>query len=70
MSYSAGKGSKCCITCANWGGLRKLNSLKRAESSSSSTLGKCYAGRGPCSDGTKACYGNSCSSYEPWPPVK
>ncbi len=68
MAWSTSIAGKCCAACANWGGPRKVNSLKRAETDRSDTKGKCYLGVGTCSAGTNACYG--CNKFEPWVALK
>ena len=38
--WTATKNTKCCATCANWGGERKATSAKSAETPHTDTLGK------------------------------
>lgn len=68
MSWSTSKEGKCCAACANWGGPRKVNGLKRAEVESINVKGKCYLGRSTVSPGPGPCY--SCKSFEPWAALK
>ena len=61
---------KCCATCVNWGGERKIRGTW-SEVDSPSVRGKCYAGC-YCSvtQGPSACEGRSCAKYELWPAIK
>ena len=69
--WTATKSTKCCATCANWGGERKANFGKASETPSGSTRGKCYEGvpadasQGPC-----ACGGRNCPEYRLWGALK
>lgn len=69
--WTATKNTKCCATCANWGGDRTATYAKNAETPSPSERGKCYENvfcgvtPGPC-----ACDGRNCSKYQPWGALK
>ncbi len=61
--WTAGKSEKCCVTCANWRGVRqdKGNALV---TDSPSTRGKCGAGKpGSALPGPTAMEGRSCDKY-------
>lgn len=64
--WTAGKGQKCCATCAHWRGVRKDKGLS-VETESPGARGKCGAGV-PCSvtDGPTACGNTSCNKYVKW----
>lgn len=62
---------KCCATCANWGGPRKVNYAGAAETDQPSTRGKCYMGKGNVIPGPCAMSSAStCSCYQKWGAVK
>lgn len=69
--WTATNGTKCCATCANWGGERKATYAHSAQTTSPSTRGKCYEGvftsvtQGQC-----ACEGRSCLKYRLWGAIK
>lgn len=65
--WTATKSTKCCATCANWGGHRRATNASAAEAVSPSDRGECYAGVfSSVTGGQCACNGNSCSKYELW----
>ena len=67
--WTADKSHKCCATCVNWAGDRKLRNPTTVETDSPSVSAKCYAGsfstRRP---GPSAC--NNCDKYSKWPALK
>jgi len=71
MSKTYTNTTKCCATCANWGGQRKEKYNTYSETESPDVRGKCYAGisstspLGPCS-----CEGSYCSKYQKWSALK
>lgn len=70
MSKTYTGSTKCCATCANWGGPR-TEKFGSSEVASVGDRGKCYAGvpcsvtQGPCSS-----EGGSCAKYQKWPALK
>lgn len=72
MAWTQTESSKCCLTCANWGGDRSVRpSSSTAETDSPSERGECYEGvYCNVSDGQRACDGRSCSKYEKWSALK
>ena len=63
------KSTKCCATCANWGGERKAHG-SASEAPSASTRGKCYEGvPADASQGPVAMKG-ACPKYRPWGALK
>lgn len=62
--WSAILSTKCCATCINWGGSRKVGSLS-VETEHTDTRGKCYAGVScVSSNGHPACNGHNCHKYQ------
>ena len=62
---------KCCATCANWGGPRKVNYAGAAETDQPSTRGKCAHGRGDATPGPTAMHSASdCPKYQKWSAVR
>lgn len=67
MSKTYTSSTKCCGTCANWGGPRTAQYDSYSIVEAPDTRGKCYANvfcgvtQGPCS-----CEGSSCSQYQKW----
>ena len=62
--WSATSSTKCCATCANWGGDRKLRGTSAVETPQTDTRGKCYEGvTHVTSNGHPACGGISCPKY-------
>lgn len=66
MSWSATSTNKCCATCVNWGGERKLRPGNSAvETESPGVRGACYERKlmttlpGPCAY-------NQCPNYKKW----
>ena len=71
MSKSWTSTTKCCATCANWGGPREVeHSGHYVNTESSSTRGKCYFGKGDALPGPGAMGGNSCDKYQKWAALK
>ena len=72
MAWTQTESSKCCLTCANWGGDRSVRpSSSTAETDSPSERGECYEGvYCNVSDGQRACDGRNCSKYEKWSALK
>lgn len=71
VMWTATKNTKCCATCANWGGERKATSAKSAETPHTDTRGKCYAGVfSSVTQGQCACEGRSCPKYQMWGALK
>ena len=67
MSKTWTNTNKCCATCANWAGMRKLVMNSYVEADSPNVRGKCYAGVSNCvTDGPCACEGFNCSKYQKW----
>lgn len=69
------KNQKCCATCANWSGARRVigtGTTKQVEVSSSNDHAKCYDNShvGGFVDGPSACWGSSCSNYQLFPGLK
>ncbi len=71
MSKTYTSSTKCCGTCANWGGPRTLHLNSYSVVDSPSTRGKCYAGvfcsvtQGQCSMD-----GSNCPKYQKWAALK
>ncbi len=69
--WTATKSTKCCATCANWGGARKRTYANCSETPNPGTRGKCYEGvftsvtQGQC-----ACEGRNCPKYTLWGALK
>lgn len=71
MSKTWTGGTKCCATCANWAGARKLVNNTYSETDSPSSRGKCYAGvTGDATPGPTAMAGTSCAKYQKWSALK
>lgn len=69
--WTATKNTKCCATCANWGGVRKATSARNAETGSPSDRGKCFAGVScGVTQGPTAMQGTSCSKYDLWSAIR
>lgn len=66
--WSATSSTKCCATCANWGGERKVRAGNSGvETPTVGTRGKCYEGVfTSCSQGHCDCDGRGCSKYRKW----
>lgn len=65
MSKTFTSSTKCCATCANWGGPRVVK-LGNAETDSPSTRGKCFAGvPGDATPGPTAMR-TGCPKYTKW----
>ena len=65
--WTASKDTKCCATCANWGGNRTVNYAKAAQTNSQNDQGKCYAGVFTSnSAGHFACAGTYCPKFQKW----
>ena len=69
--WTATRGTKCCATCANWGGQRKVRGgSTTVETESPATRGKCYAGvHADATDGPAA-HLMYCPKYETWAAVR
>lgn len=67
MSKTFTNSTKCCATCNNWAGERKLLYSSSVETADPGVRGKCYANvfcsvtQGQC-----ASDGFSCSKYQKW----
>ncbi|MBR6549452.1 MAG: hypothetical protein IKT68_07930 [Clostridia bacterium] len=59
--------TKCCATCANWSGDRKVNIHGSAETSGPNAHGSCYIG---AKSNPNAAHGTTCNKYQKWPAVK
>ena len=70
MSKSWTNTSKCCATCANWGGPRELKHSTCVETESPGIRGKCYFGKGDAIPGPAAMGGNGCAQYQKWAALK
>ena len=67
MSQLFSKDWKCCTTCANWAGFRKVHYSGAAETESIHIKGKCYAGVfSSDSAGFVATAQRSCPKYQKW----
>lgn len=68
------KYQKCCATCVNWSGARKIvgTSTKQVEVDSSNVNAKCYDNPsvGGFVYGPPASWGGSCSKYQPLSALK
>ena len=63
-------GTKCCATCANWGGARQVkNAGAYVETPALDTRGKCYAGT-PCPITQGPMGSQQCAKYQKWSAVK
>lgn len=64
--WTASNSTKCCATCAHWGGKRDNSRKICVETNTPSDRGKCYAGVF-CSvtDGPSACQ-QACNKYQKW----
>ena len=70
MAKSWTNTTKCCATCANWGGPRKLVLNSYVETESPGTRGKCYAGvPGDAIPGPTAMKAY-CPKYQKWAALK
>ena len=72
MSKTYDSSSKCCATCANWGGPRMIKCGNTSvEVASVSDRGKCYANVF-CSvtQGQSSTEGRGCTKYTKWPALK
>ena len=70
MSWSASKSTKCCATCANWGGNRTRNG-EWAVADTPGAYGKCYAGVfSAVTNGHAACGERDCPKYQLWAALK
>ena len=66
MTTTITKGTKCCATCANWGGDRCSKHGQYVETDFNG-WGQCYAKvPGPTSKGHTPNSGRSCSKYQCW----
>ncbi len=61
--WSANKNWKCCATCANWAGNRKVDYAKTAVVDSVGESGKCYCN---VFYNPHATQGTNCSKYSLW----
>lgn len=67
MSISWTNTTKCCATCANWAGPRKLVLNSYVETESPGVRGNCYAGSsGGATQAPAAMMGNGCPKYQKW----
>ena len=67
MSKTWTNTTKCCATCANWGGARTEKYGSYVETDGPGVKGKCYAGVPSCStQGKDDCDGFNCSEYKKW----
>lgn len=66
--WTATSSTKCCATCSNWGGDRKVTCGGNAvETQHNYTQGRCYGGAVESSSkGQNACQGFSCAKYKKW----
>ena len=70
MGWKAVKSTKCCATCANWGGPRQAT-FGAADVEKPGTYGKCYEGVfSGVTSGHCACQGTSCPKYRLWSALK
>ena len=69
--WTAGSNTKCCATCANWAGNRKLRGPLTVETDSCNDRAKCYAGVF-CGNpiGPNPVDGRSCNKYSKWAALK
>ena len=71
MSKTYTNTTKCCATCANWGGPRIEKFGTYSETNGPGVKGKCYAGVfSSCTDGHDDCSGYNCSQYQKWAALK
>ena len=67
MTTTITKGTKCCATCANWGGDRCSKNHGHYVETDSNGWGQCYAKvPRPTSQGHRPTSGQSCSKYQCW----
>ena len=67
MAKSWVSSNKCCATCANWAGERKLIHSSACETATVDVRGKCYANVfSSVTQGHAAMSGTSCSKYQKW----
>ena len=70
MSKTFTGSTKCCATCANWGGPR-TEKFGSAETAGPGVKGKCYAGVfSAVTQGHNDCSGYNCAKYQKWAALK